>query len=166
VANVTKATAEKRRVFLAALADGHTVKHAAGLIGVSRVHMHRLRREDDDFAAEWADAVEEGVEALEQEARRRAYEGTSKPIVQGGRVVTDADGKPIELREYSDTLLIFLLKGKKPDTYRENQTVEHKGKVAHSHAGRIDLKLATDEELDVFERVAQRAAAATNGHAR
>ena len=61
-------------------------------------------------------------------ARRRAAEGTLKPVYQGGKLVG-------EIREFSDTLLIFLLKGKRPEVYRENVKVEHSGKIAHDVTG-------------------------------
>jgi hypothetical protein len=81
-------------------------------------------------------------------------DGTLEPVFHQGQEVG-------QVRKYSDTLLIFLLKGRKPDTYRDNVSVEQKGKVHHEHTGRLDLKLATDEELDILERLVQK----TNGHA-
>lgn len=59
-------------------------------------------------------------DVLEDEAIRRSTEGTVKPIYQGGKKVGS-------IREYSDTLLIFLLKGLKPDTYKERAHHEHTG---------------------------------------
>jgi hypothetical protein len=58
----------------------------------------------------WDDAIEAGADVLEAEAWRRAVEGVERPIVSGGKVVTT-------VREYSDTLLIFLLKGRRPEKY-------------------------------------------------
>ena len=56
------------------------------------------------------------VDALEDEAVRRAYEGVE-------RAVTVAGQREI-IREYSDTLLIFLLKGARPERYRDNLRLE------------------------------------------
>jgi hypothetical protein len=54
--------------------------------------------------------VEDGGAVREAEAWRRAVEGVERPIVSGGKVVTT-------VREYSDALLIFLLKGRRPAKY-------------------------------------------------
>ena len=43
---------------------------------------------------------------------RRAYLGVEKPVTVAG--------KREVIREYSDTLLIFLLKGARPQKYRDN----------------------------------------------
>jgi hypothetical protein len=57
-------------------------------------------------------AYEQAGERLEQEARRRAVEGTKKNVYY--------QGEPCGVNtEYSDTLLIFLLKGAKPEKYAE-----------------------------------------------
>jgi hypothetical protein len=113
VERLTGLTPEKRGRFLALLRDGHTVKHAAAAIRLSRQALYVHRADEAGFKADWDAAVEEGTEALEQEARRRAVDGTLKPVYyQGAKVGT--------VREYSDTLLIFLLKGRKPAVYRDN----------------------------------------------
>lgn len=81
-----------------------------------------IRKEDTKFADGWESALDEGMDWLELEARRRAVEGTLKPVYQGGKKVGT-------VREYSDILLIFLLKGGKPDKYRERRSIEHSGKA-------------------------------------
>lgn len=65
------------------------------------------------------------VERMENEARRRAVEGTLRPVFHGGAQVG-------EVREYSDTLLIFLLKAHDPK-YRDKQQIEYSGGVAQTH---------------------------------
>ncbi len=54
------------------------------------------------------------------EAVRRAVEGTEKPVYQQGRLVG-------HVQEYSDTLLIFLLKGRRPEKYGEKLRQEISG---------------------------------------
>lgn len=58
------------------------------------------------------------ADRLEREAMRRAHEGVRKPVYQGGKRVGF-------IQEYCDTLLIFLLKGLRPEKYRE--WFEHAG---------------------------------------
>ena len=74
--------------------------------------MYDLRARDERFAEQWDNAIEEGVEALEQEAWRRGLEGIVKPVFQRGVHVGD-------VREYSDTLLMALLRARRPGVYRQ-----------------------------------------------
>lgn len=57
-------------------------------------------------------ADETATQVLEGEAFRRAYEG-----VTDWR--SDGDGGLVEIRKYSDPVLMFLLKARRPDRYRE-----------------------------------------------
>lgn len=112
----TRSTLEKRAEFLRLLANGHTVKHAAAAVGLARGTFYKLRDRDEGFKAEWNEAQEAGTQTLEQEARRRAVEGVKRPVYQHGALVG-------HVREYSDTLLIFLLKARRPEVYRERMDV-------------------------------------------
>ena len=114
-------TLKKRDVFLDALRSGHSVTKAAAACGLSRSTVYNHRAAEPEFAAEWDAAVEAGTDGMEDEARRRAVEGTLKPVYHQGQQVGT-------IREYSDTLLIFLLKGRRPGTYRDNATITHQGK--------------------------------------
>lgn len=95
--------------------------------------MYDLRRERPDLAQAWDDAIVEGAEALEQEAFRRAVEGTDKPIVHLG-VITDT------IKEYSDTLLIFLLKGRLPEKYKDRVQQDN------SHSGDITIRFVDADD--------------------
>jgi hypothetical protein len=116
----TKRTPEKEVAFLAALAETCSVSHACRAVGIVRTTAYDWRREDPVFAAAWERAKAVGVAALEDEAVRRAHEGVDEPVFYQGR----ASGT---VRKYSDTLLIFLLKGHKPETYRERVSNEISG---------------------------------------
>lgn len=111
----------KGAAFLAALADTGIICRACEVSGVGRSTVYEWR-EDPAFEARFRLAVDEATERLELEARRRALEGTDKPVYQGGQLVG-------YIREYSDTLLIFTLKALKPDKYRDNAKVEHSGGI-------------------------------------
>ena len=103
--------------FLEALAESGNVKLSCQAAGVGRRTAYDHRAKDAAFASAWADAMEEAADLLEQEAVRRAVEGVDKPVYQGGRMVGI-------VKEYSDTLLIFLLKGARPNKYRDNVKVD------------------------------------------
>lgn len=102
----------KKRAFLEAYAKCGNVSRAAREAGVRRPTVYDWVETDAAFAEAMEQAGEEAVEALEEEARRRAHDGVARAVYQGGRLVG-------HVQEYSDTLLIFLLKGLKPETYRE-----------------------------------------------
>lgn len=121
MANRTKRTAKKGEKFLEQLREtGGNVSRACKAEGIGRTMAYAWRAADADFARAWDEAVEAGLDDLEQEARRRAYDGTLKPVFYKG-------GECGHIREYSDTLLIFMLKGGRPEKYRERFDVEIKG---------------------------------------
>ncbi|WP_156173923.1 terminase [Cupriavidus basilensis] len=153
-----KLTPEKLTAFCAALAETCQVGKACKAVDISRQTAYQWRSEMPDFAAAWDSAMKVGVTALEDEAHRRAFEGVDKPLAHQGRFtylfreVKDADGNPAldyhglpkmepvldehgnhkvaAVREYSDTLAIFLLKAHDPEKYRENSKVELSGHLA------------------------------------
>lgn len=63
----------------------------------------------------------------------RALEGWEEPVFHLG-VATGT------IRKYSDTLTIFLLKGAKPEKYRENSRVELSGHLALGDMTDDDIK--------------------------
>src|SRR5262249_16287637 len=96
--------------FLAELAHGASVTAAAEYAGVSRAMVFRWRRDELEVARRWDEGIQMGVDRLEDEAHRRAVHGVARPVYQGGAKVG-------EIREYSDTLLLAILRGKRPDVY-------------------------------------------------
>jgi hypothetical protein len=82
-----------------------------------------LWREDGEFCVREQQAKESFADQLEQEAVRRAWHGNLKPVYQAGIRVGF-------IREYSDTLLIFLLKANRPDKYRERVDFSFKAQEA------------------------------------
>jgi hypothetical protein len=98
--------------FLKALAETGNVGASARLAGIGRTAVFRHRHNDPIFAEAWDDAIDEAADLLEAEAWRRAVKGTEKPVYQGGVLVG-------HIQEYDTTLLIFLLKGIRPEKYRD-----------------------------------------------
>lgn len=82
------------------------------MAGLPRSTVYDWRHADQAFAQAWDAALELGTDALEDEAVRRAYHGTDKPVYQGGKQVGT-------VREFSDTLLIFMLKARRPEKFKE-----------------------------------------------
>ena len=104
------------RAFLAALRRSGVVRSACRAARVGRSTAYRHRETDPDFAERWDDAIEDAVDGMESEARRRAVDGTDRPVFHAGKQIGT-------IREYSDTLLIFLLKANRPEKYRDNYDV-------------------------------------------
>ncbi|MDI6872472.1 MAG: terminase [Bacillota bacterium] len=110
----------KKEAFLRALARLGNVSDACRKARVPRRTVYNWKTDDAEFAQAWAEAEETAADALEREARRRAVKGVLKPVYQGGKLAG-------HVREYSDTLLIFLLKGARPEKYAERVKNEHSG---------------------------------------
>jgi hypothetical protein len=113
------------------------ISKACRVAGVGRATVYEWLRDDKAFAALHAAAREEAIDGLELEARRRAVEGTLKPVFQNGRKVG-------AVREYSDTLLIVLLKAARPTVYREQVTHKIGGRLG---LGSIQSKTLSNEDL-------------------
>lgn len=102
--------------FLDAFAQSGMVSEACRSVGIDRSTAYKTRQRDEAFALAWADVEERSTEELEREAKRRAVDG-------------------------SDTLMIFLLKARRPEKYRENVKIEHAGTIKQ------DLSSVTSEQL-------------------
>ena len=111
----------KKRAFLAAYAECGTVTHAAEIAGITRRMVQYWKKDDPEFAEAFRVAEEKAADRLEQEARRRAIEGVPEPVFHQGKVVGT-------VKKYSDTLLIFLLNGMRPEKYRKRVSQEITGK--------------------------------------
>ncbi len=134
----------KQESFLAAYRLCGNVRMACEVAGCNRsTHGHEWRA-DPEYMVKFEEAKQEAADRLEQEARRRAVEGLQRLKFHEGQAITipcrKTDPGALETapgsgqyrrlyveHEYSDTLLIFLLKGVRPEVYREN--VQHGGKV-------------------------------------
>lgn len=127
------ATPKKRprwaRGFLAVLRESANVRLACLAVEIERSTAYRLRDRDESFAAEWDEAVDEAADLLEEEARRRAHEGWEEPVFGRLSGKDAGEGEIGAVRKYSDTLLIFLLKGARPEKYRERAEVKHTGEI-------------------------------------
>lgn len=130
MANRTKRTPEKESAFLWSLASGESVRGACEYAGLGRQTVYEWRAEDEEFKAAWEAAVQSGTGVLEDIALERA-------------------------KDKSDTLLIFLLKSRRPDIYAERKVVT--GDVKHTHSGQVGISQSADWLADVLGRGEDRA---------
>lgn len=92
---------------------------ACASAGCDRDAHYRWMKQYPEYAAEFEKAREQVAGLLEDEATRRAHHGTMKPVSIGGKMVM--------VTEFSDQLLMFLLKCRKPGVFGDRQAVEHSG---------------------------------------
>ena len=100
----------KKRAFLIAYSRMGNISAACTAVGIGRRTHYDWMQADTKYADAFEQAGEDAADALEAEARRRAFEG-------------------------SDVLLIFLLKGHRPERFRERYDHRH-------HVGNGDVVLA------------------------
>src|SRR5262245_28409092 len=72
---------------------------------------------DIEYAARFRQCRENAINRMKDEAYRRAVDGVEKNVYQHGHKVGT-------VREYSDNLLMFLLKGACPEEFRDNYKAE------------------------------------------
>jgi hypothetical protein len=107
----------KKAAFLDALSRLASISQACQFARIPRRTVYNWRNQNKGFATAWEKAIELGTDTLEDEAVRRALQGVLKPVYQQGRRVGS-------IREFSDALLIALLKARRPKKYRDNLKVE------------------------------------------
>jgi hypothetical protein len=134
-----------RDAFLAAFEETGMVSRACEAIGISRQTAYMERQRNEGFAIDWADVEERTTETMEREAYRRAVEGITEPVVSAGKHVTD-------VTSYSDRLLEFMLKARRPEKYRDRVDVKHSGGI--EQRVKVDLTKLDDTELEALERMA------------
>lgn len=117
---------EKRyELFLDILARTGNISRSAKMAGFPDIRwISAYRKSNKAFDEKVKEAVAAGVEALEEEAYRRAVLGVKKPVIFQGRHMTDENGKKMYIREFSDGLLQTLLKANNPTKFMERQKVE------------------------------------------
>lgn len=136
----------QKKAFIKALkSNGGNVSKALITATLTRKTAYRHFKEDQEFSDQWLEALEISNDSLFTEARRRAVEGTVKEVYQNGKVV----GK---VKEYSDTLLIFLLKqseAQKKWRTRIIQTGNLALSVVQERGATIGLKQEQIEDLQL-----------------
>jgi len=85
-----------QNAFLTALENTGSVTQAAEASKIGRCNAYAHKRNDPAFSKLWDEALDIAADTLEDEARKRAFDG-------------------------SDVLLMFLLKGLRPQKWRESR---------------------------------------------
>lgn len=111
----SNAQARRQQAFLAAFSATGVITTAAEAAQIDR-STHYEWLEDPDYEKRFHEAEEQAADILESEARRRAVEGVTKPIYQGKELVG-------HVQEYSDTLLTFLLSGRRKAVFSKRSEI-------------------------------------------
>jgi len=149
----------RKRAFLASFSLCGNISQACRDSEVSRPTVYEWLKYDPDFRPLFEDAKEVACDILEEEARRRACEGVQKPVF-GSLGHGAGSGQIGTVREYSDTLMIFLLKAARPEKYRERVDTRHSGGIG---VVSVQIQASVGEALkepDYLEYLEQRALAA------
>lgn len=111
-----RARRQKKGAFLASFEVLGNISAACRASGIHRSTYHDWMEQDEAFALAVNVASQVATEFLEAEAHRRAVVGvrSETPIYYKGDEL-----ERVVKTEYSDTLLIFLLKARAPGKYRE-----------------------------------------------
>jgi hypothetical protein len=104
------------------------VSNAAKAAGISRSSAYEHKSNDADFSTSWDNVIDDVVDTMEQELYRRSTKGVLEPIFYKGEMVA-------KVRKFSDRLLEFGLKGKRPEIYRERFDVNQ------NVTGSLDLNI-------------------------
>lgn len=152
MASVPSELSEIRRAkFLARLAECGQITRAAFDVGWHPVSAHRWKEKNEQFADEWRAALEIYADGIEAEAYRRGVQGVDKPLSHQGQLsyvfqrdangvlIKDADGhyitemddrgrpKVVTVKEYSDSILLAMLKAKRAREYGDKSKLELSG---------------------------------------
>lgn len=133
-----------RTKFLNSLRKGASVSKSCEAAGITPRTAHDWRKKDPEFQLQWTEAMNEGIDLLEDTAFGRAVNGVRKPVYQGGELVG-------HVQEYSDQLLVLLLKGKRAGVYsQQHHSVSgpNKGPIQT-----VDLTKCSNEQLRVLETI-------------
>lgn len=121
-----------------------------------------LMARDPIFKQQVLDAIEESNGRLQQEAWRRAVEGTEIAKYYHGERVIESDGSPAVEKVYSDQLLALLLRSRLPDEFSDKKEVNVTGTLNHKHSALTltleDVEMLTDDQrgklVDILEKIA------------
>lgn len=150
-------TMERRARFLEALSECCNVLEACRAAEISRNNAYALRRRDPGFAAEWAEALEQGYAELEMMLLRQSIFGsTTTETVEDGTETGRARIKTVHSYPHTTALRLLLAHRSGVEAFRDSQGIERPG----SAAVREDIMRRIEE---VRERLKRRAEADTGG---
>lgn len=134
--------------FLGAFRQSGIIAYACEQARISPGLVRLRRAEDPRFAAAFKEADEHAIELAETALRMRAVQGVRREKQTFG---PGKDGVPMLQKketviEYSDQLLMFYLRAKRPEVYRETIDHNHNYRVMLDELHRIAEQEHWDED--------------------
>lgn len=108
--------------FLTHLSKTAHVTASAAAAGLDRAWIYGYKKQDPEFSAAWDEAIELGNEFLEDTAIKRATTGVERDVYYQGEVVGQES-------VFSDALLMFMLKARRPERFKERTAADINAKV-------------------------------------
>jgi molybdenum-dependent DNA-binding transcriptional regulator ModE len=113
---------ERKALFLAALRHGYSTLAACRLVGISNRTAYNHRRDEPDFARDWALVRRMATLPLELVAFERAVDGVEEPVYAYGKL------SHVRVRR-SDSLLVALLAAETPEKFGRTAGARAQGKL-------------------------------------
>jgi hypothetical protein len=133
------------------------IRHAAKAAGVTNSLIMVRRQKSPEFRQAFLEAKDEAADNLEAAILKRAREGVKKTKEVYERQ-KNKDGreelvliKREESTEYSDTLAIFIMKGLRPEVYRDAVDHNHRIQWMHEEARRLAAQEGLDPDMVIAE---------------
>ena len=130
-----KVTPQQWGKFLSMLSQCANLLKSAEYAGISTSIVYKRRKSDPEFAAAYDEAWQAGYEILEDMCAKRAFEGYDQPVFQGGSQVG-------VVRQYSDALAMFLMKGNRPMKFKDRASSEVS--INGRDGGAVQMELTHD----------------------
>lgn len=145
-----KITEARKKTFLDELAKAHSLEQASRAAGVTRRAFYEIRFNDDgtmtDFGREAQEAIERGTDLLEDSLIDLAVNGDEIHIY-------DRNGALLRTEKRRHvTALIFALKARRPEKFRDNHRVEHTG----ADGAPLEIKLSFDPTANTADELRER----------
>jgi hypothetical protein len=146
LARDARQTAIRKAAFLKSFESIGTVAGAAKAAGIGRRTHYFWMEQDAEYAKAFEDATEVSLDLLEAAARQRALLGVQEPVFYKGRIVG-------HVRKHSDTLLMFLLNGRRGEVF--NRT---KHEISGPAGGPLEVQVMEGAKAGLLKKLEQLAA--------
>lgn len=113
---------DEQNAFLKAFASSGNVRAACMAAGINRSAVYSWSETDVEFTIRYNQAKSDVDDAIRAEIYRRGMFGEERYVIAQGKIVYH-EGKPLTIREKSDTLLIFHAKARMPE-YKDKQHID------------------------------------------
>ena len=159
-----KISEKEKELYCQELAKHGIQKWASNAIGRSNsALLHKIKR-DPEFAAQVEEAKSEADARIEAAAIQRGVDGVERLEVSAGRVVKDDDGHPVTRREYSDALLLAVLRARDTRFHtKQKLDVSHEHKGGGANISTDDIFRLDPEDRDQFLHLLSKIEAARRG---